>query len=364
MKTLLLTPGPLTTTDTVKGAMMADWCTWDADYNRLVVENVRRRLVALATARTDDYTAVLLQGSGTYAVEATIGSTVRPSDRLHILANGAYGARMKLIARYHSLGYSSLTFDETQQCDPQALDAYLSEHKETTHVSLVHCETTTGILNPLPELCAIVKAHGCTLIVDAMSSFGGIPFDIAELGIDFMVSSANKCVQGVPGFGFVIARREALAECRSVSPSLSLDLYDQWETMERGCGKWRFTSPTHVVRAFQQALDELDAEGGVPARYARYTANHRALVDGMRDCGFTTLLPDAVQSPIITSFLYPSRDFDFPAFYRSLKRRGFIIYPGKISQADTFRIGSIGDVRPEDFGRLADSVRQIMEKGE
>lgn len=192
-----------------------------------------------------------------------------------------------------------------------------------------------------------------------MSSFGGIPLDVAELGIDFMISSANKCIQGVPGFGFIIARKSELEHCKGVSKSLSLDIYDQWETMEKGHGKWRFTSPTHVVRAFKQAMDELKAEGGVEARHARYCRNHEVLVEGMRSLGFNTLLADAVQSPVITSFLYPDKSFDFKAFYNQLKAKGFVIYPGKISQADTFRIGNIGDVFPEDFHRLIESIRTL-----
>ena len=200
--------------------------------------------------------------------------------------------------------------------------------------------------------------YGKKLIVDAMSSFGGIPLDVYQLGIDFLISSANKCVQGVPGFGFIIARRSELMYCKGVSKSLSLDIYDQWETMEKGHGKWRFTSPTHVVRAFNQAMEELSAEGGVEARHNRYCRNHDTLVQGMRSLGFRTLLPDEIQSPIITSFYYPHENFDFKSFYTQLKQRGFVIYPGKISQADTFRIGNIGDVYPEDFNRLITAISE------
>ena len=199
--------------------------------------------------------------------------------------------------------------------------------------------------------------HGKKLIVDAMSSFGGVPLDVQELGIDFMISSANKCIQGVPGFGFIIARKSELKYCKGVSKSLSLDIYDQWETMEKGHGKWRFTSPTHVVRAFKQAMEELKEEGGVAARHKRYCENHDILVKGMRSLGFETLLPDNIQSPIITSFLYPKKDFDFKSFYAQLKEKGFVIYPRKISQADTFRIGNIGDVYPEDFKHLIEAVQ-------
>lgn len=354
-----MTPGPLTTTETVKSAMMSDWCTWDKDYNEGIVEVIRRELVGLATSRPEEYTAVLMQGSGTFCVEATLGSVVRPDDHLLVAANGAYGKRMRTIAEYYKLNCHVMRFEETEAVDPKVIDEYLTAHPEVTHVSVVHCETTTGVLNPLAKIATVVKRHGKVLIVDAMSSFGGVPVDMAALGIDFMISSANKCIQGVPGFGFIIARRSLLEQCKGVARSLSLDIYDQWETMEKGHGKWRFTSPTHVVRAFMQALTELKEEGGIAARYARYRENHRTLVEGMHSLGYRTLLPDEWQSPVITSFYYPTADFDFNTFYQKLKAKGFVIYPGKISQADTFRIGNIGDVHPDDFRRLVDTIREM-----
>lgn len=355
---ILLTPGPLTTSQTVKEAMLTDWCTWDEAYNLHIVEEIRKSLVSLATQHTGDYTSILLQGSGTYCVEAVIGSVIKPGDKLLILSNGAYGDRMGNIAEYHGISYDMLAFDETEQVSVSYVDDYLSHNAEITHVAVVHCETTTGVFNPLKEIAHLVKMHGKKLIVDAMSSFGGVPLDVHELGIDFLISSANKCIQGVPGFGFIIARRSELLHCKGVSKSLSLNIYDQWEAMEKGHGKWRFTSPTHVVRAFKQAMDELTEEGGVEARHNRYCENHRVLVDGMRSLGFQTLLPDEIQSPVITSFLYPYADFNFKAFYTQLKERGFVIYPGKISQADTFRIGNIGDVHPEDFRQLIEIIRE------
>ena len=355
---ILLTPGPLTTSQTVKEAMLTDWCTWDEAYNLHIVEEIRKSLVSLATQHTGDYTSILLQGSGTYCVEAVIGSVIKPGDKLLILSNGAYGDRMGNIAEYHGISYDMLAFDETEQVSVSYVDDYLSHNAEITHVAVVHCETTTGVFNPLKEIAHLVKMHGKKLIVDAMSSCGGVPLDVHELGIDFLISSANKCIQGVPGFGFIIARRSELLHCKGVSKSLSLNIYDQWEAMEKGHGKWRFTSPTHVVRAFKQAMDELAEEGGVEARHIRYCENHRVLVDGMRSLGFQTLLPDEIQSPVITSFLYPYADFNFKAFYTQLKERGFVIYPGKISQADTFRIGNIGDVHPEDFRQLIEIIRE------
>lgn len=356
----MLTPGPLTTSERVKEAMLSDWCTWDEDYNVGIVEEIRKSLVALATKHVEEYTSVLMQGSGTYCVEAVLGSALKPGDKLVIFSNGAYGNRMGVIADRQGIAYDMMAFVETMQVEPEVVGRYLSQHGDITHVAFVHCETTTGVLNPLEPLARVVKKHGKKLIVDAMSSFGGIPLDVFELGIDFLISSANKCIQGVPGFGFIIARRSELMRCKGVSRSLSLDIYDQWDTMEKGHGKWRFTSPTHVVRAFKEALEELEAEGGVEARHARYRENHDVLVRGMEALGFRTLLPADIQSPVITSFLYPAADFDFKGFYARLKAKGFVIYPGKISQADTFRIGNIGDVFPQDFERLVMAVKACL----
>lgn len=302
---LLLTPGPLTTTETVKSAMMSDWCTWDKDYNEGIVQPIRHELVRLATSQPDEYTAVLLQGSGTYCVEACLGTVVRDTDRLLICANGAYGKRMGLIAEYYHLDYDLLAFDETEPVDPARIATYLDQHPEVTHVSVVHCETTTGVLNPLADIASVVKGAGRVLIVDAMSSFGGIPLDLAKLGIDFLISSANKCIHGVPGFGFIIARRSLLEQCKGVARSLSLDAYAQWDTMERGHGKWRFTSPTHVVRAFMQALEELRAEGGVEARHARYCDNHQTLVEGMRRLATKRCCPMPYSRPSSPHFSTP-----------------------------------------------------------
>ena len=355
---LLLTPGPLSTSESVRQAMLQDWCTWDKDYNEGVVTVIREQLLKLV-GLDGEYTTVLLQGSGTYAVEATLSCAVRPQDKLLIVANGAYGKRMGDIARRHGLNHVLVSLKETAPVTPEAVRRALEEHPDISHLAMVHCETTTGILNPVEAVARAIRGRGLTFIVDAMSSFGGIPIDIRKLGIDFLVSSANKCIQGVPGFGFVIARRSSLSRCEGVSRSLSLDLYDQWAEMEKGRGKWRFTSPTHVVRAFFQAVKELEDEGGVEARHDRYRENHAELVEGMRRSGFRTLLPDELQSPIITSFLYPEEDFDFQKFYEALKERGFVIYPGKISEAPTFRIGNIGDVFPDDFRRLAEAVADI-----
>jgi 2-aminoethylphosphonate-pyruvate transaminase len=336
--------------------MLRDWCTWDSDYNEGIVQNIRARLVSLASATAADYTAVLMQGSGSFSVEACIGSAIPCGGRILVINNGAYGKRITEIARVLGIDVREHAVPETERPKADDISAIISDDPGITHVALVHCETTTGILNPLREIAEAVKSLGRIFILDAMSSFGGIPFDAGELGIDFLISSSNKCIQGAPGFAFVIARRDALAHCEGNARSLCLDMYGQWREMDRS-GKWRFTSPTHIVRAFYRALDELELEGGVAARHTRYSENHRLLVDGMRSLGFRTLLGDEAQSPIITSFLYPDAAFDFGSFYEKMKRRGFVLYPGKISKADTFRIGNIGEIYPDDIRALIEAVK-------
>ncbi|MDQ6420659.1 2-aminoethylphosphonate--pyruvate transaminase [Paenibacillus sp. LHD-117] len=359
---LLLTPGPLTTTRTVKEAMLKDWCTWDEEYNGLV-RSIRDRLTTLAApGRERDYTAVLMQGSGTFSVEATIGTALpKEGGKLAIAVNGAYGERIVQIAQTLGIETAVLRFDEREPVDPAKVSLLLSSDPAVTHFAVVHCETTTGILNPLAEIASAVRDSGVTFIVDAMSSFGGIPMDIHELGAHFLISSSNKCIQGVPGFGFVIAERETLKGCKGRARSLSLDLYDQWETMESSGGKWRYTSPTHVVRAFDQALQELEQEGGIAERHRRFAASQSALVSGLKEAGFEALLAQELQSPIITAFRYPSESFDFSLFYQHLKSNGFVLYPGKLTAVPTFRIGSIGDVSEVDMERLTAIVKTYME---
>jgi 2-aminoethylphosphonate-pyruvate transaminase len=356
---LLLTPGPLSTSKSVKAVMLRDWCTWDDDYNA-IVQQIRHRLVELATSQ-DGYTAVLMQGSGTFSVESVLTSAVAKDRKLLVLANGAYGERMGHIATQAGIDVEVQNSGELSPPDLKRLEQSLAQDDRISHVAVVHCETTTGMLNPVKEIGRIVKSSGRTYIVDAMSSFGGIPMDIAELGTDFLVSSANKCIQGVPGFGFVIARRTEMEKCRGRARSLSLDLFDQWRTMEEQQGKWRFTSPTHTVRAFSQALCELDEEGGIEVRYQRYKKNHATLVYGMQLLGFKCLLDEKYLSPIITAFYSPQAPgYSFAEFYARIKAQGFVIYPGKVTEHETFRIGNIGEVNPPDIERLLRSIARSM----
>ncbi|MDR5001903.1 2-aminoethylphosphonate--pyruvate transaminase [Brevibacillus parabrevis] len=357
---LLLTPGPLSTSKSVKAAMLRDWCTWDNEYNDLV-QDIRKKLVRLSGNNHDDYTAVLMQGSGSFSVESVVGSAVPADGKLVVLTNGAYGNRLAQMAQVLKVNTVVIDFGEVDEAQPHKLRELLEQDADVTHVAVVHCETTTGMLNPIAEVGKVAKEYGKVFIVDAMSSFGGVAMDVADLQIDFLISSANKCIQGVPGFGFILAKTEELKKCKGQARSLSLDLYDQWETMEKHNGKWRYTSPTHVVRAFYQALLELEEEGGVEKRQVRYRENQRTLVEGMEALGFRTLLRRELQSPIITSFYFPdSPQFTFAAFYERLKQEGYVIYPGKISVADTFRIGNIGEVYPHDMKHLVQAIERNM----
>ena len=356
---LLLTPGPLSTTKSVKSVMLRDWCTWDDDYNT-IVEQIRQKLVDLATDSTG-YTAVLMQGSGTFSVEAALTTAIPGTGKLLVLANGAYGRRIALIAQRLGIDHKTVDSGDLEPPDLNLLNATLAADPAITHVAVVHCETTTGMLNPISAIGKIVHRHNRTYMVDAMSSFGGIPLDMADIHCDWLISSANKCIQGVPGFGFVIARTAALKKTKQNANSLSLDLYDQWQTMEKGKGKWRFTSPTHVVRSFARALDELDNEGGIEKRWERYKTLNAFLILEMKKRGFVPLLKSRYQSPIITAFLTPDHpDYDFSRFYRQLKAQGFVIYPGKVTQMDTFRIGNIGHIHMADMKQLVGAVSKAV----
>ena len=362
---LLLTPGPLSTTRTVRESMMQEYSTWDVDYNG-IVQSIRTRLVELATsdaANPDTHTAVLMPGSGTFTVESVVGSVIPSDGKLLVLNNGAYGARITTIARMLKVDTVELGQAEIEPTDLGQVEQMLAGDPEITHVAMVHCETTTGMLNPVEAVGEIVRRLGRVFILDAMSSFGGIPMSMELTGAHYLISSANKCIQGVPGFGFVVADRAMLEATEGWSRSHSLDLFDQWREMETNGGKWRFTSPTHVVSAFARALDELKDEGGIEARHTRYVANQKTMVKGMRALGFRTLLGDDLQSPIITSFYYPdSAEFEFQKFYDALKSRGFVIYPGKVSHAQCFRIGSIGDVQPEDMTGLVGRISEVIDE--
>ena len=357
----LLTPGPLTTTDTVKKEMLLDHCTWDDDYKQITQE-IRKELLKLAHVSEEDYTVVLMQGSGTFGVESVLTSVIGEDEKLLIAANGAYGNRMASIAEHAKIDYVLYEEDFDKVPDAGKIAEYLDEDAKITHVAMVHSETTSGILNDIESVAKVVKERGKTFIVDAMSSFGGVDIQVGELGIDFIISSANKCIQGVPGFSFIICRRDKLMESKGKARSLSLDLYDQWETMEKD-GKWRFTSPTHVVLAFRQALRELEEEGGIEKRQERYEKNNQILIENLAELGIRPYVGADVQGPIITTFYYPEHhNFSFQDMYQYIKERGYAIYPGKVTDADTFRIGNIGEIYPEDMVKVTAIISEFLKE--
>ena len=361
---LLFTPGPLTTSASVKQAMLHDAGSWHFEFNDKV-RWIRDGLLRVAgVSREQGWEAIPLQGSGTFGVEAVFATCVPPQGKVAVLANGAYGERAVQMLVHAKIDHVVLRTPEHTPNDPAALDAALAQDAAITHVCAVHCETTSGILNPIAALGAVTRRHGRAFIVDAMSTFGGLPIDLEGVGVDYLISSANKCLEGVPGFTFVLCRRARLLACEGWARSLSLDLLGQWKGFEKN-GQFRYTPPTHALLAFAQALFELEQEGGVPAREARYRRNHATLLAGMTALGFRPYLHPDVQSPLITSFHYPADPrFTFEVFYRALSDRGFIIYPGKISQADLFRIGTIGRVFPADLEALVAAIqRTVQEQG-
>lgn len=356
---VLFTPGPLTTSRTVKQAMLRDIGSRDFAFIEMVGE-IRTRLLSLAEAEGMGYEAVPMQGSGTFSVEAVFSSCVPPGGEVILLVNGAYGQRMKRICEVLRIPAHCVTYAENERVRPEDAVEAIAAHPAAKLLAMVHCETTTGILNPLTVIGGICAARGLRFFVDAMSSFGAVPLNVPAANIDYLVSSANKCIEGVPGFGFVLARREALLETEGWARSLSLDLFSQWQGLERD-GQFRFTPPTHALLAFHQALLEIEAEGGVDGRAARYRANHETLVAGMRALGFREYLAPDLQSYIITSFRYPTDPrWSFALFYRLLSERGYVIYPGKVSNADCFRIGSIGRITRADIEDLLGAVRAVL----
>ena len=356
-KQLLLTPGPLTTSDATRKAMVRDWGSRDPAFIALT-QRVRDRITALAGG-TSTHSCVLLQGSGTYGLEAAMATFVPPDGHVLVLVNGAYCHRIATICETLGRKVDIYETGEDTPPDPAEIDRRLAAGMGITHVIMVHCETTSGILNPLAEITEIVAAWGRSLIVDAMSSFGAIPIDVNATPVDVVISSSNKCLEGVPGVAFVVARNEILAASAGNASSMVLDLQAQAAGFEKS-GEWRFTPPTHVVAALDAALEQLEDEGGVAARNTRYSENCSILVDGMAAMGFQTYLSHNLQAPIIVTFHTPEVDaFDFTKFYDGLQQRGFTIYPGKLTKADSFRIGCIGQVFPDDMRAAIAAVAEV-----
>ena len=354
----MLTPGPLTTALSTKVAMLRDWGSWDSNFNA-VTAVVRERLLDVV-AGAGSHVCVPMQGSGTFSVEAAVNTLVPRDGHLLVLVNGAYGTRFAKLARM--MGRRVAVSETAEDVPTTAADVerLLAADPSITHVGLVHCETSTGILNPLQEIAAVVARRGKGLVVDAMSSFGALPIDARTMPFDALIAASGKCVEAPPGMGFVIARKAVLERCAGNSTSLALDLHDQWEYMER-TSQWRYTPPTHVVVALAAALEAFGAEGGQPARLARYTRNCEVLVRGMAELGFRPFLDPRIQAPIIVTFHAPAdARYNFREFYDRVRDKGFILYPGKLTRVETFRVGCIGAIGPEEMRHAVNAVRDTL----
>ena len=355
---ILLTPGPLTTSLETKAAMLRDWGSWDASFNA-VTARVRARLTAVVNGE-GTHVCVPMQGSGTFSVEAAVNTLVPRDGHLLVLINGAYGKRLAKLTEM--MGRRLSVFETPEDVPTTAADVArkLDADPTITHVGLIHCETSTGILNPLPEIAEAVAQRGRRLIIDAMSSFGAIPIDARAVPFDALIAASGKCIEGPPGMGFVFARKSVLEQCAGNSSSLSLDLYDQWAYMEKTT-QWRYTPPTHVVVALDAALEQYLAAGGQPARLARYAANCETLIAGMKEMGFRPFLDSRIQAPIIVTFHAPADPrYAFKAFYDKVRDKGFILYPGKLTQLETFRVGCIGAIGPDEMRHAVNAVRDAL----
>ncbi|BET13054.1 2-aminoethylphosphonate--pyruvate transaminase [Pandoraea sputorum] len=355
---ILLTPGPLTTSPATRQAMLRDWGSWDAQFNRITA-SLCRDLVDIVHGG-DDYVCVPLQGSGTFSVEAAIGTLTPRNARILVPDNGAYCQRILKICRYLGRDAVALPIPEDQAASAAAIDEALSRDPSITHVAQVHLETGAGVLNPLADIARVCQKHGKGLIVDAMSSFGAVEIDVRSMPFDALIAASGKCLEGVPGMGFVIAKKTALEASGGNSHSLAMDLHDQYTYMQKTT-QWRFTPPTHVVAALRAAVDQFLAEGGQPVRGGRYQKNCRALVDGMASLGFRPFLDAEVQAPVIVTFHAPTDSkYDFKAFYAAVRERGYILYPGKLTQIETFRVGCIGAIDDNEMRNVVTAISQSL----
>jgi 2-aminoethylphosphonate-pyruvate transaminase len=355
---ILLTPGPLTTTLSTKVAMLRDWGSWDSNFNAITAR-VRTQVLDVVSGDAT-HVCVPMQGSGTFSVEAAVNTLVPRGGHLLVLVNGAYGKRLAKLGQMMGRRVSTFETAEDVPTTGGDVERLLAADSSISHVGLIHCETSTGILNPLPEIAQVIARHGRKLIVDAMSSFGAIPIDARAMPFDALIAASGKCIEGPPGMGFVVARRSSLEGAAGNATSLSLDLHDQWQYMEKTT-QWRYTPPTHVVAAFATALESFVAEGGQPARLARYQRNYEALVAGMGELGFRPFLDPAIQAPVIVTFhAPPDPRYSFREFYDRVRDKGFILYPGKLTQVETFRVGCIGAIGPEEMRQAVNAVRDTL----
>ena len=355
----LLTPGPLTTSMTTKEAMLHDWGSRDKKFIDLN-SSIRESLVKLIDGE-ENYQCVPMQGSGTFAVESMVSSLTSKDSKILILINGAYGQRMKKMCTYLNRDFIEYEVAEHEVHELIKIEE-LIDNNDLTHVFTVYCETTSGILNPIEDIAKLVESKKLSLFIDAMSAFGALPLSAKNVSFDAVAASSNKCLEGVPGVGFILVKNNVIQNAKGNSHSLSLDLYDQWQAMEKN-KQWRFTPPTHVLAAFNQAIKEHNKEGGVQGRYNRYKNNCDIICNGMKELGFEQLLPENLQAPIIITFKQPNdSNFNFDKFYNALSDKNFLIYPGKLTVAETFRIGCIGDLNENDMKETLSAVKEVIQE--
>ena len=356
----LLTPGPLSTSARTKESMLRDWGSWDADFNAITAR-LREGLIRIAHGE-GTHECVPLQGSGTFSVEAAIGTLVPRHGHVLVPQNGAYCQRIAKICKVLGRLITTIDYREDEPMNAADIDRALAQDPSITHVAVVHCETSTGILNPLHEIALVVARHGKGLIVDAMSSFGALEIDARTTPFDAVIAASGKCLEGVPGMGFVLMRRAALEKCEGNSHSLAMDLYDQWVYMNKTT-QWRYTPPTHVVAALDSAVAQYVEQGGLAARGGTYAKNCRELIDGMREIGLRSFLPEAIQAPIIVTFHAPAdARYEFKAFYNAVKQRGYILYPGKLTRLETFRVGCMGQLGERGMAGAVQAVREVLQE--
>jgi len=355
---ILLTPGPLTTSDRTRNAMLRDWGSWDSDFNRITAR-IRERVLDIVHGK-GTHECVPMQGSGTFSVEAAVGTLVPRDGHVLVPSNGAYCQRLARICRVLGRKVTTIDYTEDRQVQPDDVERALAADPSITHVAVVHCETGAGVLNPLHEIALVAARHGCGLIIDAMSSFGAIEIDARKTPFDAVIAASGKCLEGVPGMGFVVVRRSTLEKCEGHCHSLSMDLYDQWVYMEKTT-QWRFTPPTHVVAALDEAIAQYIEEGGLAARVGRYARNCKALVDGLAALGLRSFLDQSIQAPIIVTFHAPDdANYDFKTFYQEVKKRGYILYPGKLTQVETFRVGCMGHFGEAGIPGAVEAIGQTL----
>jgi 2-aminoethylphosphonate-pyruvate transaminase len=357
---VLLTPGPLTTSLRTKLAMLKDWGSWDSDFIAITAR-VRQSLLDIVHGH-DSHVVVPLQGSGTFSVEAAVATVVPRDGHVLVLDNGAYCKRAAKLSHLMGRRTTVVPFAEDAAISPEVLQTHLLADKSITHVVMIHCETGAGVLNPLQAVADVCQAHGKGLIVDAMSSFAALEIDARKVHFDALVAASGKCLEGVPGMGFVFIRKAILPQCEGNNCSLAMDLYDQYIYMEK-TGQWRFTPPTHVLVALNEAIEQFEEEGGQTARLKRYQSNCSTLVDGMAALGFKPFLDPAIQAPIIVTFHVPADPrYQFKTFYDIAKKNGFILYPGKLTQVETFRVGCIGAIGPVEMAQAVHAIALTLKE--